>query len=152
MAQEIAFAAPRAEEMTRVVASAVGASVTGVVEGVLVNMAPSMGAAAPLLTWGTVLGVPLVGGFGALFTRGMLGDLCQGILAGGLGIFGYSLPGFLKEFKVQAPAQVGARQGVKQINAGQGIRQITGLASAPARAAAAVGNQVKAGWVPQAIY
>ena len=156
MAQEIAFAAPRAEEMTRVVTGAVGAGVTGLVEGVMVEMAPQMGKAEPLLTWGTLLGAPLIGGFGALFTRGMLGDLCQGVLAGGLGVVGYSLPALMEKAKSkptsQARAQVGAGQGVRQINAGQGVRRITSPASAPARAAAMAGNQVKAGWVPEAIY
>ena len=156
MAQEIAFAAPRAEEMTRVVTGAAGAGVTGLVEGVMVGMAPQMGKAESLLTWGTLLGAPLIGGFGALFTRGMLGDLCQGVLAGGLGVVGYSLPELMKKAtsKVtsRAPSQVGAGQGVRQINAGQGVKRITGSAGAPARAAAMAGNQVRAGWVPAAIY
>ena len=160
MAQEIAFAAPRAEEMTRVVTGAVGAGVTGLVEGVMVKMAPSMGAAAPLLTWGTLLGAPLIGGFGALFTRGMLGDLCQGVLASGLGVVGYSLPELMKkatskatsEVTSRVPFQANAGQGVKRIGVGQGVRRVTGPAGAPARAAAMASNQVRAGWVPEAIY
>ena len=96
MAQEaIAFAAPRAEEMTRLAAGIGGAGIAGVAEGVIVRMAPQMGAAAPILTWGTLLGVPLVGIAGALFTRGMLGDLFTGVAAGGVFGLTYSLPALL---------------------------------------------------------
>lgn len=121
MAQEIAFAAPRAEEMTRIVTGVAGAGITGVVEGVIVKMAPQMGAAAPILTWGTTLGVPLVGAMGALFTRGMLGDLFEGVAAGGVAILGYTLPEFLVPVAGgRAPASVGQLGGgsIKQLPAG----------------------------------
>ena len=102
--QAIAFAPPGTEEMTEVVAGVGGAGITGVVEGVIVKMAPQMGAAAPILTWGTLLGVPLVGVGGALFSRGMIGDLFKGVAAGGCAILGYSLPAML------VPEMFGRRQ------------------------------------------
>jgi len=96
MAQEaIAFAAPRAEEMTKLAAGLGGAGVAGVVGGVVVRMAPQLGAAGPILTWGTLLGMPLVGVAGALFTRGILGDVFQGVAAGGVYGLAYSLPAIL---------------------------------------------------------
>jgi len=88
----IAIAAPRAEEVTRTIASVAGAGITGLAEGMIVRIAPQMGAAAPVLTWGALIGVPTIGIFGALFTRGMLGDVFLGVAAGGVGVLGYSLP------------------------------------------------------------
>ena len=122
MAQEvIAFAAPRAEEMTKLAAGLGGAGIAGVVGGVVVRMAPQLGAAGPILTWGTLLGMPLVGVAGALFTRGMLGDVFQGVAAGGVYGLAYSLPAIL------LPAAAGRRSvgqgdgGVKLL--GQGAAQ-----------------------------
>ncbi len=63
--------------------------------GVVVRMAPQLGAAGPILTWGTLLGMPLVGVAGALFTRGILGDVFQGVAAGGVYGLAYSLPAIL---------------------------------------------------------
>jgi len=121
VAQEVAFAAPRAEEMTRVVTIGAGAGITGAVEGVIVSMAPKVGALEPVFTWGTLLGIPAIGAAGALFTRGMLSDLGLGIAAGGLGIVGYSLPAMLAEFtERRAPSggQLAAGNRVKQLPAG----------------------------------
>lgn len=96
MAQEaIAFAAPRTEEMTRMAAAGAGAGITGAVEGVIISMAPKVGALEPVFTWGTLLGVPLIAAAGALFTRGLIGDLFMGAACGGLGVVGYSLPAML---------------------------------------------------------
>ena len=135
--QEIAFAAPRAEEMTKIVTGVVGAGMTGAVEGIMVKMAPQMGAAAPLLTWGTLLGVPLMGGFGALFTRGMLGDLCIGIAAGGSAILGYSLPELMAPITGQ---RTPAPQGGGQLAPRSQVKQLpAGPAAAPQRAQARVG-------------
>ncbi|GAJ11848.1 unnamed protein product, partial [marine sediment metagenome] len=79
MPQEaIAFAAPRTEEMTRVAIIGAGAGVTGAVQGVVVKVAPQLGALEPIFTWGTLLGIPAAGAALALFTRGMLSDLCLG--------------------------------------------------------------------------
>ena len=93
--EAIAFAAPRTEELTKVAAGLGGAGVAGVVGGVVVRMAPQLGAAGPILTWGTLLGMPLVGVAGALFTRGILGDVFQGVAAGGVYGLAYSLPAIL---------------------------------------------------------
>ena len=128
MPEAIAFAAPRAEDLTRSITGGVGAGVTGVVEGVVVKMAPQMGAAAPVLTWGTLLGWPLLGSLGALVTRGMLGDLFQGIACAGVGILGYSLPEMLVPVtgrKTLTPEQIAAlaASGVKQLPPGVGAAQ-----------------------------
>ena len=95
MAEAIAFAAPRAEEMTKTVAGIAGAGATGAVEGTVVMFSKKMGALEPFLSWGALLGFPAVGIAGALFTRGMLGDVFQGVAAGGTAILGYSLPAML---------------------------------------------------------
>lgn len=96
MAQEaIAFAAPRTEEMTKMAAAGAGAGITGAVEGLVVSLAPKVGALEPVFTWGTLLGVPVLAAAGALFTRGLIGDLFMGAACGGLGIIGYSLPAML---------------------------------------------------------
>ena len=131
MPDAIAFAAPRAEEMTRIAAGAGGAGIAGVVEGVVVKLAPEMGAAAPILTWGTLLGVPAIGLAGALFTRGLLGDLLAGVAYGGLGVIGYTLPEMLAPgiFERRAPANRG------QLPPGAGVK-LLGAAGAPARAQA----------------
>lgn len=119
MAGEIAFAAPRAEEMTRVVAGIGGAGITGIIEGVVVKMAPQLGAVAPILTWGTTLGIPLIGIGGALFTRGLLGDLFQGIAAGGVAVLGYTLPEMLMPAAGRRAVGQGNPGGVKQLGAGR---------------------------------
>ncbi len=96
MAQEIlAFGAPRTEEMTKTAIGVVGAGVTGVVEGVIVKMAPQLGALEVPFTWATLLGVPAVGIAGALFSRGMISDLMQGVAAGGAAIAAFTLPAML---------------------------------------------------------
>ena len=140
MAEAIAIAAPRTEEVTETMAVGAGAGITGLMQGVIVRVAPQMGAAAPMLTWGSLIGAPTLGVFGALFTRGMLGNVFRGVAAGGIGVLCYSLPEMI------SPA-VGRRAigggGVKLLGAG--------IAGAPARAAAAVGAGVRAGWIPEAI-
>ncbi|MBA7558427.1 hypothetical protein ES708_00030 [subsurface metagenome] len=119
MPQEIGFGTPGTEEMTAVVAAAVGAGITGVVEGVVVKMAPELGAADPILKWGALIGVPALGVAGALFTRGLLGNLFTGIAAGGLGVVGYVLPEMLAPLtERRAPAQLGGGGSVKQLPAG----------------------------------
>jgi len=138
--QEIAFAAPRAEEMTKTVTGIAGAGITGVVEGTVVMFAKGMGALEPILSWGALLGAPAVGIAGALFTRGMLGDLCQGVAAGGTAILGYSLPAMLAPELLgrRAPAQLGGGNAVKQLGAGPAAAAI-----AAARAAAAVKSSLE---------
>jgi len=114
MAQELAFATPRAGEMTEVAVGMGSAGVTGLAEGVIVKFAPGMGALEPVFTWGTLLGVPLVGAAVALFTRGMISGLFKGVAAGGAAILGYSLPTLVTPF-MPAARQLG---GVKQLPAG----------------------------------
>lgn len=96
-----AFAAPRAEELTEVAVGMGIGGVTGLAEGVIISMSPALGAMEPVVTWGTLLGVPLVGAAGALFTRGMIGNVFQGVAAGGSAILGYSLPALLKPYLPQ---------------------------------------------------
>ena len=138
--QQIAFAPPGPEEMTKVVASVGGAGITGVVEGVIVKMAPQMGAAAPILTWGTLLGVPLVGIGGALFMKGIIGDLLQGVANGGCAILGYSLPAML------VPEMFGRRRtpSPEEIAAGRDVKLLgKGALDAPLRAQAGIRSAVE---------
>ncbi|MBA7669382.1 hypothetical protein ES703_77512 [subsurface metagenome] len=124
----IAFAAPRAEEMTKAVAAGAGAGITGAVEGVIVKMAPALGALEPVFTWGALLGVPMVAAAGALFTRGLLGDLFLGAACGGLGVIGYTLP------EMMAPI-IGGKAGGGQL--GGGVKLLgAGVAGAAQRAQA----------------
>ena len=122
--QEFAIAAPTTEEITRVGVLGIGAGITGAVEGVIISMAPKLGALEPIASWGALLGVPAVGVAGALLTKGILSDLSLGIAAGGAAILGYTMPAMLQEFTGRrAPAgggqgQLGAGPGVKQLGAG----------------------------------
>jgi len=121
--EAVAFGAPRAEEMTTTVVGVAGAGIAGVVMGAIVRVAPQMGAAAPILTWGTLLGMPLIGAAGALFTRGMLGDMFQGMACGGVGILGYSLPALLmpaagRKLTADQIAALNAAGGVKLLGTG----------------------------------
>jgi len=119
MAQELAFATPRPEEMTEVAIGMGSAGVTGLAEGVIVKFAPGLGALEPVFTWGTLLGVPLVGAAGALFTRGMISGLFKGVAAGGAAILGYSLPALVTPFMpTERNRQLGGGGGVKQLPAG----------------------------------
>jgi len=129
----IAIAAPRAEDLTRTVSMATGAGITGLMEGMIVRIAPQMGAAAPVLTWGALIGVPTFGIFGALFTRGILGDVLTGVAAGGIGVLGYSLPEIISpSVGRRALPQGGGGGAVKLLPAGVG----GALARAAAKAAA----------------
>ena len=136
----LAFAAPRTEEMTKVAVGLGGGVVTGLAEGVIIKFAPGLGALQPVITWGTLLGVPLIGVAGALFTKGMIGELFQGVAAAGAGILGYSLPSLIAPY-MPTSTQPGG-QGARQLGGGSGVKQLpAGPASAPQRAQA----QVRAG-------
>ena len=122
--EAIAFAAPETEEMMKVAVTGIGAVFTGMVEGVAVSMAPQMGTLQPMVEWGTFLGVPLLGVAGALFTRGMLGDLFTGVACGGLGALGLKLPELVAG---GVPGFAGTKRGsgvggprTLQLGAGQG--------------------------------
>ena len=137
--QELAFAMPTTEEMTRVGIVGAGAGFTGAVEGVIVSMAPKMGALELPFTWGALLGIPAVGAVGALMTKGILSDLSLGIAAGGLGYLGATIPAMLQEFT--------AARGPRQLGAGPGVKQLgQGPLGAPARAA-----RQAVGWLPEAV-
>ncbi|MBA7471058.1 hypothetical protein ES707_06352 [subsurface metagenome] len=99
MAQEFALVAPGTEEMTRMAAGGAGAGIVGVVEGMVIKMAPQLGAIEPVVTWGTMLGVPVAAAAAALFApRGLISDVCMGAACGGLGILGYALPALVEPF------------------------------------------------------
>ncbi len=144
MAQEFAFAAPGTEEMTATGVALAGAGIAGVVEGVIVKMAPQLGALETPFTWATLLGIPVIGVAGALFTKGMIGNLFTGVAAGGTAIAAYVLPSML------VPDMFGKRASQGQLGAGSGIKQLgAGSLGAPQRAQAAVRSTV--GWLPEAI-
>ena len=137
--QEFAFAAPTTEEMTRVATIGVGAGVTGAVEGVIVSMAPKLGALELPFTWGTLLGVPAAGVIAALMTKGIVSDLGMGVAAGGAAILGYTLPAMLQEFTL-ARARGGGQLSAEQraaLAAGRNVKQLPpGPLYAPQRAQA----------------
>ena len=98
MAQEFALVTPTTEEMTRVGIVAGTAGVAGAVEGIALTMAPKLGALELPFTWGTLLGVPVIGAAVALMTKGMISDAGLGIAAGGAALLGQTLPVMLQEF------------------------------------------------------
>ncbi|GAJ03073.1 unnamed protein product [marine sediment metagenome] len=117
--QELAFAAPGPPEMWKTAGGVVGGASTGVIEGVIVKMAPQLGALEAPFTWAALLGIPAVGIAGALFLKGALGDVFGAVAAGGAAVAGFTLPAMLMPdiFSRRAPAQLGA-PGVKQLMAG----------------------------------
>jgi len=119
--QQFAIAAPTTEELTRVGTGLAGAAVAGVVEGVAIKMAPQLGALETPFTWATLLGIPAIGAAGALFTNGMVGDLFQGVAAGGTAIAAYVLPGMMMPdmFGKRAPGSLNPGNGVKQLPPGR---------------------------------
>ena len=120
--QAFAITAPTTDELTKVGMGLAGAGIAGVVEGVIVKMAPNLGALEVPFTWATLLGVPAVGAAGALFTKGMLGDLFAGVAAGGTAIAAYILPAMIMPDmfgkKGLTPEQIAARGDVKLLGAG----------------------------------
>ena len=130
--EALAIAAPRAEEMTKTLAGVAGAGGAGLAEGIIVRVAPQMGAAAPVLTWGALIGVPMVGVMGSLFTRGALGDVLHGVAAGGIGVLAYSLPEMVSPVGRRAPTP-------GQLGAGSQVKLLTGATGAALRAQQAVG-------------
>lgn len=118
MAEVAVFGAPRTEEMTEVAISGGGALVTGLAEGVVIKYAPGLGALQPVVTWGTLLGVPLAGVAIGLFTKGMIADLFKGVAAAGLGVLGYSLPALIAPYMPTGQRQLGGGASVKQLGPG----------------------------------
>jgi len=134
MAQELAFAAPRTEEMTRTAVGVGVGAATGIIQGVVAKFAPQFGAISPFLTWGSLIATPLIGVAGALFTRGMISDACMGVAAGSSGVLGYSLPGLLPELGLgKKTPQLTAEQRAA-LAAGRDVKQLpAGPAGAPQR-------------------
>ena len=136
MAQEaIAFGAPGTEQMTKTVTGIAGAGIVGVVEGTVVMFAKRMGALEPFLSWGALLGIPALGVAGALFTRGILGDISQGVAAGGTAILGYSLPAMLAPELFERKATLTPEQ--RALLAAGGGNAVKLLGAGPAAAAEA---------------
>ncbi len=142
MAKEFALAAPTTEEMTGVAMGIAGAGVAGLVEGVVTMMAPRTGALAPFLSWGTLIGMPLVGAAGALFTGGLAADLFKGVASGGAAILGFTLPAMVIPGTARRPGSGGnpgnASRDVKLLGQGQG----QGAPQDAQRAAANVGLEI----------
>ncbi len=132
--QEFALATPTTEEMTRVAVVGGVAGVTGAVEGIAISMAPKLGALEVPFTWGTMLGVPVIGAAVALMTKGMISDAGLGIAAAGAAILGQTLPVMLQEFTLAGRRNPAGGQG--QLGAGPGVKQLgAGPLGAPQRAA-----------------
>jgi len=141
MAQEaIAFAAPTTEEMTSTVVGVGTGLATGGAAGLMAKIAPEFGIVSPILTWGMLLVAPVVGVFGALFTRGILRDACVGIAAGGAGALGYCIPALLPELGLarRGGGQLTAEQRAALV-AGRKVKELPpGPLNAPQRAQAQV--------------
>jgi len=135
VAQQFALATPTTEEMTRVGIVGGLAGATGAVEGIVLSMAPKLGALELPFTWGTMLGVPVIGAAVALMTKGMIGDAGLGIAAGGAAILGRELPIMLQEFTL-AKARPGGgllgagNPGTRLLGAGAGATAATQRAGA----------------------
>ena len=151
MAQELAFAAPRGEEMTKTMVGVAGGGVAGVVEGTIVMFSKKMGALEPFLSWGALLGMPVLGIAGALFTRGMIGDLSMGVAAGGTAVLGYSLPAMVAPELFERKATLTPEQRTLLAAGGGNAVKLLGqgpaaAAAAAARAAAGIRAAVGAGY------
>ena len=130
MAGEIAFAMPRAEEVTSKVVGLGGAGIAGVIEGFVVKIAPNLGALELPVKWLTFIAVPLAGAAVALVTKGILSDLAFGGGCGGAGVFGFLLPELVApitgakkgggggQLTPEQQAALAARRGVKQLPPG----------------------------------
>ncbi|GAI45366.1 unnamed protein product, partial [marine sediment metagenome] len=86
---------------------------------------------------GSLLGVPVLGIAGALFTRGMIGDLSMGVAAGGTAVLGYSLPAMVAPelFAKRPPAGggllgAGNQPGTKLLSAGPAAAAVAAAAAA----------------------
>jgi len=142
MAKEeiFAFAAPGTEEMTNTALGVGGAAVTGVVEGVIVKMAPQLGALEVPFTWATLLGFPALGIAGALLTKGMLGEIFKGVAYAGTGYAASVIPAMVipEGLLGRRGNQLTAAQRAA-LAAGGDVKQLTqGLLDAPQRAQAGI--------------
>ena len=144
--QEFAFAMPGTEEMTETALGLAGAAVTGVVEGIIIKMAPELGALETPFTWATILGVPLVGVAGAFFVKGMLGEICKGVAYAGTGYAASVVPAmvmpeglFGKKLTAEQRAALAAGRDVKRLPPGSPL-------NAPQRAQAAAAKAAIGSW------
>ena len=113
----------RAGEATRTMINAGVGGCTGLLEGLIVKkLAPTLGALEPIVTWGTLLGVPVLTAIAAMFTRGRTSDMLQAMVASGSGIVGYTIPSLVQGL-ARGPGGGGQPLGgnVKQL--AQGNRQ-----------------------------
>jgi len=139
MAQELAIAMPGTEEMTETGIGLAGAAVTGVVEGVIVKMAPQLGALATPFTWATLLGLPVVGIAGALLTRGMLGEAFKGVAYASSGYAASVIPAM-----VIPEGLLGKKRGLG--NTGEDVKLLgQGLGGAVQRAQEAAARAARSG-------
>lgn len=138
MAQEFALVAPGTEEMTKMAAGGAGAGIVGVVEGMVIKMAPQLGAIEPVVTWGTMLGVPVIAAAAALFApRGLISDVCMGAACGGLGVLGYSMPELLAPITGRKAGSPSAEERARLAAARERVKLLPpGPAFAPQRAQA----------------
>lgn len=141
----LAFAMPGTEEMTDAALGVAGAAVTGVAEGIIVKMAPQLGALETPFTWATILGVPLVGVAGALLTKGMLGELFKGVAYAGTGYAASVLPAMILP-TVVAKKPPGSQLTAEQraaLAAGRDVKELP--FRAPQNAQDAAARSMKAG-------
>lgn len=126
MAEAIAIRAPTGVEVTNTVTNAGAAGITGLGEGLAVRLAARVpGTAGTMLTWGTLMGVPIGSVIGSLLTRGMLGEALKGVAAAGFGILGYSMPELISPTarRVRTPtSQLGGGAPVKELTQGAAQR------------------------------
>lgn len=133
--QELAIAMPGTEEMTETGIGLAGAAVTGVLEGVIIKIAPQLGVLETPFTWATLLGFPIAGIAGALMVKGMLGEAFKGVAYASTGYAASVIPAMVIPEGVlgrRAPPS-----GLRQVGGGQGVKQLpSGPLGAPQRAQA----------------
>lgn len=106
---------------------------TGIVEGIIVKI----GAGKAIVTWPTLIGMPLVGAGVALATKGRVSDIFSALGTGAAGVLGYVLPAMVSIKPTTASGaakELGERKGVKMLPAGP--------KAAPERAQQQVFNRV----------
>lgn len=116
----MAEAVLRPGEATRTMINVGVGGGTGLVEGLIIQkLAPATGALEPMVTWGTLLGFPVITAIAAMFTRGRTGDMFQAMAAGGSSIVGYTIPGLVQGLGKGRGGSPLEGQGVKQLAQGQ---------------------------------
>jgi len=120
----LAIAVPGTEELTETGLGVAGAAATGVVEGIIVRLAPQLGALETPFTWATLLGVPALGVAGALLMKGMLGEVFKGVAYAGTGYAASVIPAMVIPEgllgKKRGPGNTG--EDVKRLGMGDALR------------------------------